>query len=301
MHLIWIVARWVILCSSTEGDFCILNFSSNEKSNLRTLLSICSTKKKFVVKIGDLCGKSSKIAINEYKLLNRVELIQCLNDQYKTLIVADIKKRRCTPSPARRISSASPATHFGNIMTPSAPFLTWSPILLPPWGPAFLPAALYPAALRSALPGFVTIFQSICKKWLYLFSDLSAVHVVFTRRYNSFIKNTKFNGNCWFMTSGTRYVFIEWESNYHTIKISKSWIHTLVVFKYPPFACQTINTIKAYRGNELWKLGTANRIRKIGSIPRCMISALIFNWTHVSISISIFPSLHCDCARPFIA
>lgn len=40
-------------------------------------------------------------------------------------------------------------------MPPSAPFLTWSPILLPPWGPAFLPAALYPAALRSALPGFV--------------------------------------------------------------------------------------------------------------------------------------------------
>lgn len=67
--------------------------------------------------------------------------------------MADIKKRRYSPSEIEksRISSAS----FGNIMTSTGPFLTWSPILLPPWGPAFLPAALYPAALRSALPGFV--------------------------------------------------------------------------------------------------------------------------------------------------
>lgn len=35
----------------------------------------------------------------------------------------------------------------------AAPFLTWSPILFPQWGPAFLPAAFYPNALRSALPG----------------------------------------------------------------------------------------------------------------------------------------------------
>ncbi|CAH2982914.1 unnamed protein product [Chilo suppressalis] len=32
--------------------------------------------------------------------------------------------------------------------------LLWSPILLPPWGPAFLPA-LYPAAFRSAFPGLL--------------------------------------------------------------------------------------------------------------------------------------------------
>uniref|UniRef100_A0A0K8UXM4 Homeobox protein Nkx-2.2a n=1 Tax=Bactrocera latifrons TaxID=174628 RepID=A0A0K8UXM4_BACLA len=34
----------------------------------------------------------------------------------------------------------------------AAPFLPWSPILLPPWGHPLLPA-FYPAALRSALPG----------------------------------------------------------------------------------------------------------------------------------------------------
>ncbi|XP_017872193.1 PREDICTED: homeobox protein vnd [Drosophila arizonae] len=35
----------------------------------------------------------------------------------------------------------------------AAPFLPWSPILLPPWSHALLPAAFYPAALRNALPG----------------------------------------------------------------------------------------------------------------------------------------------------
>lgn len=39
-------------------------------------------------------------------------------------------------------------------LLPPASLLAWSPILLPPWGPAFLPA-LYPAAaaFRSAFPG----------------------------------------------------------------------------------------------------------------------------------------------------
>lgn len=63
--------------------------------------------------------------------------------------MADIKKRRCTPSPSpKRVTPPQ----IGNIMAPSGPFLTWSPILLPPWG---LYPALYPAALRSALPGLV--------------------------------------------------------------------------------------------------------------------------------------------------
>lgn len=75
---------------------------------------------------------------------NKINALEALD----LSIVADTKKRRCTPSP-KRYSSA----HLGNIMGPATgPFLTWSPILLPPWGPAFLPA-LYPAALRSALPG----------------------------------------------------------------------------------------------------------------------------------------------------
>ncbi|XP_063708857.1 homeobox protein vnd [Culicoides brevitarsis] len=41
-------------------------------------------------------------------------------------------------------------------MAPSstAPVLSWTPILFPPWNPALLPAALYPAAFRS-LPGFL--------------------------------------------------------------------------------------------------------------------------------------------------
>lgn len=81
------------------------------------------------------------------------------------IIVADTRKRRRSPSPKHRHRSSPPqqqplhrlAGVRGGIMPPSAaaPFLTWSPIFVPPWGPAFLPAALYPAALRSALPGLV--------------------------------------------------------------------------------------------------------------------------------------------------
>lgn len=85
---------------------------------------------------------------------NRIKRFFFIKWNTNFVIVADIKKqRRYTPSPLRRIT---PTSHPGSIMTPSAPFLTWSPILLPPWGSAFLPAALYPAALRSAFPGFVT-------------------------------------------------------------------------------------------------------------------------------------------------
>lgn len=78
-----------------------------------------------------------------------------------------IKKRPtppCSPSlsPTRQTANdernpnptSIPSSQISGIMPPSAPFLTWSPILLPPWGPALFPAALYPAALRS-LPGFV--------------------------------------------------------------------------------------------------------------------------------------------------
>lgn len=76
--------------------------------------------------------------------------------QKKLATVADAKKsRRCTPSPIP--ASVPGATELPQSMTmgptTAAPFLTWSPILLPPWGPAFLPAAFYPSALRSALPG----------------------------------------------------------------------------------------------------------------------------------------------------
>lgn len=82
-------------------------------------------------------------------------------------MASDSKKRRCTPSPSRqqtrneqRIHDRIPqtiipsTTSFSGIMPPSAPFLTWSPILLPgsPFAPLF--PAFYPAALRS-LPGFV--------------------------------------------------------------------------------------------------------------------------------------------------
>lgn len=90
---------------------------------------------------------------------------------YDTLVkVADKKLKRghvaTPPLPPQSLQPPTAHTHFpptsgssflNNIMAPSTPFLTWSPILLPPWGPAFLPA-LYPAALRSALPGFVDYF-----------------------------------------------------------------------------------------------------------------------------------------------
>lgn len=37
-----------------------------------------------------------------------------------------------------------------NKMPPSAsPVMSWAPILFPPWNSALLPAAFYPAALRS--------------------------------------------------------------------------------------------------------------------------------------------------------
>uniref|UniRef100_A0A1A9W629 Uncharacterized protein n=1 Tax=Glossina brevipalpis TaxID=37001 RepID=A0A1A9W629_9MUSC len=58
--------------------------------------------------------------------------------------------------------SGFPALHgMSNLMVPSAaaaavaaaPFLHWSPVLLPPWSHSLLPAAFYPAALRNALPG----------------------------------------------------------------------------------------------------------------------------------------------------
>ncbi|XP_055374772.1 homeobox protein vnd [Condylostylus longicornis] len=79
----------------------------------------------------------------------------------KNLNVAE-KRKRCSSA-----SSSSPPTiadelplnatvghTMGSLMgSTAAPFLTW-PILLPPWGPALLPAAFYPsAALRNALPG----------------------------------------------------------------------------------------------------------------------------------------------------
>ncbi|CAD7086902.1 unnamed protein product [Hermetia illucens] len=50
---------------------------------------------------------------------------------------------------------AAPIPHTASsIITPStAPFLTWSPVFIPPWGATLLPAAFYPSALRNALPG----------------------------------------------------------------------------------------------------------------------------------------------------
>ncbi|XP_055696372.1 homeobox protein vnd isoform X2 [Lutzomyia longipalpis] len=54
-------------------------------------------------------------------------------------------------------------------MAPSASFLTWSPIFLPPWGPTFLPAAFYPGALRSALPG---ILDSMKNRPSFQISDI---------------------------------------------------------------------------------------------------------------------------------
>lgn len=75
------------------------------------------------------------------------------------IIVADTRKRRRSPSPKRHSSPPHRLSSVrAGIMPPSvaSPFLTWSPIFVPPWGPAFLPAALYPAALRSAFPGLVS-------------------------------------------------------------------------------------------------------------------------------------------------
>lgn len=101
------------------------------------------------------------------------------------IVATDTKKRRCSPSPPPTTQSQTQsddrngrsASEHRSIRTPTslpfsmpstAPFLTWSPILLPPWGPALFPAALYPAALRS-LPGFVFISFSICMESFYFY------------------------------------------------------------------------------------------------------------------------------------
>lgn len=119
----------------------------------------------------------------------------CFIKVVKLAIVAtDNKKRRCSPSPSppsrqtviedhiSNPASLPPvSTHFGGIMPPSAPFLTWSPILLPPWGPALFPAALYPAALRS-LPGFVKIsvyFGTVCLLTLIWILIVHKIKVVY--------------------------------------------------------------------------------------------------------------------------
>lgn len=61
----------------------------------------------------------------------------------------------------RRLQAMLPpstvASFNGLMPSAAAPFLTWSPILLPPFAPALFPA-FYPA-LRS-LPGFV-LFQAV--------------------------------------------------------------------------------------------------------------------------------------------
>ena len=59
---------------------------------------------------------------------------------------------------AEEEKKAAPTAETSNIMPPAtaAPFLTWHPLLLHPWGPALLPGAwCTPAAIRSALPGLV--------------------------------------------------------------------------------------------------------------------------------------------------
>lgn len=65
------------------------------------------------------------------------------------------------PTGATAFSGFPALNSMSSLMVPSAaaaavvaaPFLTWSPMLLPPWSHALLPAAFYPAALRTALPG----------------------------------------------------------------------------------------------------------------------------------------------------
>lgn len=127
-------------------------------------------------------------------------------------MASEIKKRRSSPSPSPtrnqsaheqrdreqrhgretdsgtdrnsdRLSQAivpatSAATSFSGFLPP-APFLTWSPILLPPFPPALFPA-FYPA-LRS-LPGFVFCWHTNSRdrwrvfmhvvKYLYALIDL---------------------------------------------------------------------------------------------------------------------------------
>lgn len=110
---------------------------------------------------------------NNYCELLRVFVqFDWINGTKLAIVATENKKRRCSPSPSpsRRSSTAEGrisepsslppvSSHFNGIMPPSAPFLTWSPILLPPWGSALFPAALYPAAFRS-LPGFVQVSRT---------------------------------------------------------------------------------------------------------------------------------------------
>lgn len=100
---------------------------------------------------------------NEIANLSDFNKFQLNKVLYDTLVkVADKKLKRghvaTTPPPQSNTAHFPPtsgSSFLNNIMAPSGPFLTWSPILLPPWGPAAFLPALYPAALRSALPGFV--------------------------------------------------------------------------------------------------------------------------------------------------
>lgn len=84
----------------------------------------------------------------------------------KIVQIKKVKVAKCVeksqPSPITRSSESednlSPIIRNNSKMPPAAspPVLSsWAPILFPPWNPGLLPAAFYPAALRS-LPTWVT-------------------------------------------------------------------------------------------------------------------------------------------------
>uniref|UniRef100_A0A182LYL3 Uncharacterized protein n=1 Tax=Anopheles culicifacies TaxID=139723 RepID=A0A182LYL3_9DIPT len=54
-------------------------------------------------------------------------------------------------SPSQTVLPDGPTVMAGP--TATAPVLTWSPLLFPPWNTALLPAAFYPVAALRSLPG----------------------------------------------------------------------------------------------------------------------------------------------------
>lgn len=78
--------------------------------------------------------------------------------KWKIIKVAnEVDKKRNSPSPITRLSAdnSSPTHHNNNNCTKMPPaasppvLSSWAPILFPPWNSGLLPAAFYPAALRS--------------------------------------------------------------------------------------------------------------------------------------------------------
>jgi hypothetical protein len=72
-------------------------------------------------------------------------------------VANEVDRKRNSPSPITRHSAdnLSPTHHNNNNCTKMPPassppvLSSWAPILFPPWNSGLLPAAFYPAALRS--------------------------------------------------------------------------------------------------------------------------------------------------------